>query len=394
MYCSECGKKIKDNSTFCGECGAKVKKAKFDFKNNKIIICIIALVVVLLGLFITFSNITSPKHITNKYLKATINKDSNALYGLLDLSGDKTFISKNVFKKLVLNNAKDSNIENFKIKDITYSSGKLSAKVLFTYTLKNNGGERTRYIELNKSKDKKFIFFDKWIIRGFDSSSIIVNDYKILVPKDTKVIYGGVNVSHKYLDKENSNDKIDVYKLPQVFRTKTDVEATLSNGLKVKESVTPNFIFKQYQLKLTSRNISSEDSKKIESVAKDNIDLIYKSAIENKTFNDIKSNYKAKDLTNLEKSYSNFSKSLNDKSNKLKNITFNDVELSSVSLNSDGFLNVLVKVKSKYTVEYKLGSEVKESTNNTTNYYTLVYSLENKKYDLVNIVNFQTYFFR
>ena len=342
MYCSECGKKIKDNSTFCGECGAKVKqeKAKFDFKNNKIIICVVALVVVLLGLFITFSNITSPKHIANKYLKATINKDSNALYGLLDLSGNKTFISKNVFKKLVLNNAKDSNIENFKIKDITYSPGKLSAKVVFTYTLKNNGGERTRYIELNKSKDKKFIFFDKWIIKGFDSSSIIVNDYKILVPKDSKVTYEGIKLTKKYLDKNNQNKNIDVYKLPQVFRTKTDVEATLSNGLKVKESVTPNFIFKQYQLKLTSRNISSEDSKKIESVAKDNIDLIYKSAIENKTFNDIKSNYKAKDLTNLEKSYSNFSKSLNDKSNKLKNITFNDVELSSVSLNSDGFLNV------------------------------------------------------
>lgn len=396
MYCSECGKKLKKGSLFCGECGAKVKKEKkkIDLKNNKLAIIISSIVALLVICLVTLNILTSPKHIVSKYIKASINKDSNALYSLLDLDGDKTFVSKGVFKKLIDSNLKDSNIENYKIKSVTYDTDKLTAKVLFTYTLKNKSGENTRFIELNKSKDKKYLFFNKWTINGFASSSVIVKDYKILVPKNSKVIYEGIKLTSKYLDKDNKNEKIDVYKLPQVFRTKTTIEATLSNGINIKDEVTPNLLFKQYQLKLTTRNLSDNDNKKIVEVVKNNLELLYKSAIEGKSFNDIKSNFKAKDLTSLENSYIKFSKNLNDRTTKLKNISFDDIDITSAYINNNGELNIIAKAKYDYNVEYNLGEETKESSKHSLSYFTLVFSLENKNYDLVNISGFQTFFYR
>ena len=396
MYCSECGKEIKKGSKFCGECGAQLKQnKKFNLKDNKLFIIIAAIVIVLVGTFITFKNITSPKHVASKYIKASINKDSNALYSLLDLDGDKTFISKKTFKKIIESNSNDSNIENYKIGEVTYGASNLSAKVKFTYTTKGGSSENNRYIILNKDKDKKFLFFDKWTISDYNATNIILKDYKIIVPKDTKVTYGGVKVSSKYLDKENSNEKIDVYKLPQVFIAKTDIEVTLSNGIKVKEEVRPSVILKQYQLKLTGNNLSEEDTKKITKASKESLELVYKSAIDDKSFDEIKSNFNAKDLTNLEKSYTSFSKSLNSHSTvKLTSISFDDLDIYSVTINDDGNLVISLKTKFTYKVTYPTLDVVKEvEPKTTTNYFTLVFDISSKNYNLVDFKNLKTYFY-
>lgn len=397
MYCSECGKKLKKGSSFCGECGAKVKKEKtnFNFKNNKLVVIISAIVAVLVVCLVTLNILTSPKHVVNKYIKASINKDSNALYSLLDLDGDKTFISKKTFKKIIESNTKDSNIENYKIGEVTYEASHLMAKVKLTYTTKGSSIEKNRYIILNKDKDKKFLFFDKWIINEYNANSVILKDYKIIVPKDTKVIYGGVKVSSKYLDKDNSNDNIDVYKLPQVFTAKTDIEVTLKNGIKVKEEVRPGFISKQYKLKITGDNLSEKDTNKIIKVSKESLELVYKSAIDNKSFSDIKSNFKAKDLTNLEKSYESFSKSLNSHSTvKLSSITFDDLDIYNVTIDEDGNLVTSLKVNYTYKVTYPTHDNEKEVKSRTnTSYFILVFDISSKNYNLVDVKNLKIYFY-
>ena len=153
-------------------------------------------------------------------------------------------------------------------------------------------------------------------------------------------------------------------------------------------------LFKQYQLKLTTKNLSDNDNKKIVEVVKNNLELLYKSAIEGKSFNDIKSNFKAKDLTSLENSYTKFSKNLNDRTTKLKNISFDDIDITSAYINNNGELYITAKAKYDYNVEYNLGEETKESSKHSLSYFTLAFSLENKNYDLVNISGFQTYFYR
>lgn len=395
MFCANCGKELKKGAKFCGECGSKVKKAKFDFKKNKLAIIISAVVAVLVICLVTLNILTSPKHVASKYIKASINKDSNALYSLLDLDGDKTFISKKTFKKIIESNTKDSNIENYKIGEVTYGVSNLMAKVKLTYTTKGGSSEKTRYIILNKDKEKKFLFFDKWTISDYNATNIILKDYKIIVPKDTKVIYGGVKVSSKYLDKDNSNDKIDIYKLPQVFTAKTDIEVTLKNGIKVKEEVRPGFISNQYKLKITGDNLSEEDAKKITKASKESLEIVYKSVIENKSFDDIKSNFKAKDLTNLEKSYTSFSKNLNSQSNvKLTSITFDDIDIYNATIDNDGNLVVTLKTKFTYKVTYPtldIEKEVKSRTN--TSYFILVFDISSKNYNLVDVENLKTYFY-
>ena len=397
MYCSECGKEIKNGAKFCGECGAKVKKdkKKIDFKNNKLALIISAVVALLVICLVTLNILTGPKHVASKYIKASRNKDSNALYSLLDLDGDKTFISKKTFKKIIDSNIKDSNIENYKIDEVTYGASNLSAKVKLTYVTKGGRSENTRYLVLNKDKDKKYLFFDKWIVSEYNANTVILKDYKIIVPKDTKVTYGGIKVLSKYLDKENTNDKIDVYKLPQVFMAKTEIEATLKNGIKVKEEVRPGLILKQYQLKLTGKNLSKEDSKKITKASKEVLDLVYKSAIENKSFSDIKSNFKAKDLTNLEKNYTSFSKNINGRTSvKLQSISIDSLEISSAQINSDGNLVVSFKGKYTYKIDLPLADLSKPIEAKTvTSYFSLVFDISSKDYNLVDFRNLKTYFY-
>ena len=74
MYCSECGKEIKNGAKFCGECGAKVKKdkKKIDFKNNKLALIISAVVALLVICLVTLNILTGPKHVASKYIKASI----------------------------------------------------------------------------------------------------------------------------------------------------------------------------------------------------------------------------------------------------------------------------------------------------------------------------------
>ena len=322
MFCANCGKELKKGAKFCGECGTKVEKK---FKFDKKMIAFISIFVVVISLFICAKITTSPKYITNRYLKALINKNSNVLYSYLDLD-DKTFIPKSLFKNYVFDN-KNSPIKNYKIIDVTYGLGKLTASVKISYTTKESNSERSFVINLYKDEKKKYMFFDKWNISELNSSNVILKDYKIIVPKDTKVIYGGIKVSSKYLDKSNTMEAFDVYSLPQILMTKTDIEVTLKNGLKIYDVITPDNLFRQYKLKIKSSNLSKEDTKKIINASKDYLDLVYNSAIDNKSFDDIKSNFKAKDLADLEKSYTSFSKNLNDSKNKLKKITFDDFDI-------------------------------------------------------------------
>ena len=339
MFCSECGTKNKKDAMFCSECGNKlskevketkttkkedtskkevvVKEKKPLGKKQKICLVVVLCLAVLLGVgYKVASDKTNPKHIADEYIKAVINNDTNKLYGYLDLTGDKTFVSKKIFKE-VMKDEKKTNVENYKITDVEKKD--LTAKVKFSYTTKDSSNESTGTINLTKEKGKKYFFFDNWKVSNISTSSVILEKYTIKVLKGSSLTYAGVKVDSKYLDKEQSTSEYDVYVLPQVFKSKTVISAKLSNGLEVENEVTPSTYYDTITLKFDKNSISKDMEKELLKTSKSALTSIYKSAI-NKT--EVKEavkefEHKGIDLTDLETTYSEFLDSLTRSTNKL-----------------------------------------------------------------------------
>ena len=219
MFCGECGAKNNSEDRFCSECGAPlvqeenktntnssiVKKPRQPMsKINKIIVGLVIIVIAILGvLYKIGSDITNPKTIANNYIKATVNQDGDKLYKYLEIEGDDTFISKDIFKELLKNSNTDSKkVENYKITEVQYSDEKLTATVKFTYTVEGSTSEKTSSVNLSKQKNKKFLIFDNWKVKDTSISSVTVENYKIKVTKGSKVTFAGVELNDKYLDKD------------------------------------------------------------------------------------------------------------------------------------------------------------------------------------------------
>ncbi len=412
MFCGECGAKNNSEDRFCSECGAPlvqeenktntnssvVKKPRQPMsKKNKIIVGVVIIVIAILGvLYKIGSDITNPKTIANNYIKATVNQDGDKLYKYLEIEGDDTFISKDIFKELLKNsNADSKKVENYKITEVQYSDEKLTATVKFTYTVEGSASEKTSSINLSKQKNKKFLIFDNWKVKDTSISSVTVENYKIKVTKGSKVTFAGVELTDKYLDKDDSTTKLDVYKLPVVFKSKTTIKTVLTNGLEIEETVTPSTY--AHTVDLDEDNLTAANKEKVTSKIKESLTTIYTSAIAKKPFSEIKSNfeYNQLDLTDLETSYTDFLSSLESSTNTLTSITFKDISIYDLSLDEDGNIEVKVKANFDYTVSYTNFSN-ETTTHDDTDYYyiTAVLNYNNGSYYLVNINNLKTYFSR
>ena len=412
MFCGECGTKNKKGSEFCSNCGSKLeslennddltetkivtpKPKKPMSKKNKIILCAVVAVVLILGIgYKIGSDKFSPRTIANDYIKAVVNNNYDKLYSYLEIKGDTTFITKKAFKEK-FKEKKDSNIENFKIIDVTYSDSKLSAKVKFSYTTKN-GKEDSSYIYLAKEDSKKFLVFDSWKISKESSSIVnIATDVKVKTLKGSKIVYAGCEVSSKYLDKKSSTDKLDVYVLPQVFKYKTLVKATLPNGLEIKDSFTPydNYTF---TLDFDEDNLSKDEQTKILSFFKTTLQNLYDSVIAEKKFDDIKKTYEKSgiDLTKLNESYTKLVTNLQARTRKLNSITFTDGTIYSASFNSDGNLKIKVRQSYNYKVSYtNYNNESKTDDKTDYSYIELILGIDKNGYYLINLSSVPTYFY-
>ena len=208
MYCGECGAKLEKDAIFCSECGSKVEKFKKKTPANeteitpvaqkpprksmskakKITLTICA--VIIIALFFGYNYLSEkfgPKGVAKEYVEAVMNNDSNALYGYLNIDGDKTFVSKEKFREVIESNDSTQEITNYRIDGVTYGDGKLSARVKISYTVKGVQSEGTEIVYLTKGKKKKYMIFNTWELKE-DFGSILVKDYDIKVPKGSKVI--------------------------------------------------------------------------------------------------------------------------------------------------------------------------------------------------------------
>lgn len=412
MFCGECGTKNEKSDAFCKECGrpliheennitgAMKQPRKPMSKKNKIIIGVLAVIILVLGIgYKVGSDMTSPEAIAEDYIKAVINKDSDRLYKYLELEGDKTFVSKKIFKELMGNTSDDdsSSIENYKITEVTYGDGKLTAKVKFTYTEKGSTDEETEYVNLTKQKDNKYFIFDNWKIADLSTDSMAMKDYKIKVTKGSTVTFSGVKLTDKYLSKEDSTSTVDVYVLPLVFTTTNTLKTVLPSGIEIEEKVTPSKYYSTHTVSFDEDSLTDAAKDKLITKSKEVLTSIYTNAIAKKQFNEIKSSFEHSglDLTDLETNYNSFVSDLSSASSTLTSIEFTDASLYDVELNDDGYLEVEVRVNYNYSVSYTdWNDEVQTHSDTSYDYMTIVLAFDKDDYYLVDIDELEDYFSR
>lgn len=406
MFCGECGAKCNKDDLFCGECGAplkkeekenkSVKKRKPISKKNKLLITIITiLVIVLVVVIVILSNVSSPKSVAENFFKALATNDGKKMYQYLNIEDDNTFTSEKIFESIIKAQEKDDKIENYEITNVTYGTGKLSADVTITYTTKNSSNEKTMVLSLTKAKDKKWLFFDDWNV-NFKTNSLIVEDFKIWVPKKSKVTFGGIKVSNKYLDNSMSTSEKDCYVLNQVFAAKTNVEVKLDGGFVIKDEVIPSSYRNSYTASVSLDSVSEKEQEKIKDVILKDLTSVYNGVIQNKGFEEIKQTLSAENETNeVKNAYDDLLEEVMDSSNILTAINFNKVTLSSLKLDDEGNFKIRFKANYAYSIKYQdfSGNEMTKDSSDYS-YIDFTYNIKDGNYHLVDIDNLEDYFSR
>lgn len=411
MFCGECGAKNKKTDVFCSECGAPLEHEEKEevntvkktvtrqpmSKKNKIIIAIIVLVVVVLGVgYKIGSNLTSPKKIAEDYIQAMIDQDGEKLYKYIQIEGDTTFASKKMFADLLKSKKDESDIVNYKITDVKYGDSKLSAKVTIKYTTKNSSSEKTDAINLTKQKGNKYLIFDNWKISDFSADDLLVKNFTLKASKGAKVSFAGIEVTEKYLNKDESTSKLDVYTLPEVFTAETTIKAILANGIEIEKKVTPSSYRDSYTLTFDEDNLSEASKEKIINRSKAVLTTVYTNAIAGNNFDEFKSNFEHNnlDLTKLGASYKEFLEDLQGASRALTSIEFTDMSIYDLSLNSDGNIEVEVRASFDYSIKYtSYSGEETTDEDDDYKYITLTYAYDNNEYYLIDMDDLQYYFY-
>lgn len=413
MYCSECGAKNKKTAEFCEECGAKLEPVeeekttkkvapkkktatkKLSKKQKIIIVAIVAIVVVLFIAFQVLKTATSPKKIVEDYIEAINTKDYAKLYDYANYSGDTTFISEKVYTEAVKNKLEDSStISNFTIGKVAYENGGLTAVVTVNSNVKLGSSTTgaTFEVKLTKAREKQYLFFPKWTISEEELLELnTVEDFNLTVPKDTEITFGGVKVTDKYLNNDEKDDYTVTYTLPQVLTTSTNIDYKLPGGLEVEQVVNPSSYNTGYSLNLSTSDISEEDQKKLTDKITETTNAMMKGIVENKTFNDIKSNF-ANDTDSeyykeLEDEYADYRDDVQgDNYVSLSNFDVDEVEISSIGFTRNYELSVFVRLSYSWTETDKDSGETTEEDDYS--YHTFYLVPEDDEYKIVGISSF------
>lgn len=411
MFCAECGTKNKSDAQFCESCGHKLENEKPKktvktksqatknatkkeiSKKNKIILAIGTIIVVALAIvYFILNNMTKPSTIAEKFFNATMSYDAEAMYEYLDVK-ESEFTTKEVFKKII-DSSKDEDdvptVVNYTVGKSIPATDKLSTTVTITYMLKNSDNSNTLDVKLIKDKNKKWLIFDNWKVNvsGFD----IVDDYEIKVMKGSKVKVEGVEVSSKYLNKKESDDSFDVYTMPAMFETTYNIVVTLPIGVDIEDKMRVSE-GNSYTYSLSLDNLTDEVKTKIQDSVKSSLQTLYDGAKDKKSFDDIKASfeYKDADLSELKEEYEKLTNNISS-SITLTSITFSDVKLSRVNINSEGNLYVSTKVSYSYSLTYQSGEETKTNDSKDTDYVYLTFDYADDTFKLIDVSSLNTYF--
>ena len=249
---------------------------------------------------------------------------------------------------------------------------------MFSYTTADSIRPLTKTIYLEKG-NKKLLFFDNWQIS--DTGTILLSNYQLKTFKNANIKLNGIDLK-KY--KKSGTKYYDLYEIPEIFKGTYDAKITLKNGLSSKQKLE----ISSYSATITDFKIDDKNKEKLTNQITNDLNKIYLSAINNKSFEDIKEDFKDSNA-NLEKAYNSFTSYI--KYSDLKDYSVKTVNILKLYINSDGNLSVTADINYNYTVKKILSDEEISKKSKDTVYLTYDYS---KEFKLVNMTGLDTYFSR
>lgn len=241
-----------------------------------------------------------------------------------------------------------------------------------------------------KEKKNKWLLFDNWKINN--KSTSVVKDYNIKVLKNSKVKVEGKTLDSKYLDKKKSTDSMDVYVIPAMFNSSYKFEVELPIGIKLEDTVKVSS-YSSYISSLSLNDLSDETKNTLSDAVKTSLQTLYDGVKDKKSFDDIKKTfeYKNADLSDLKSDYEALLSNIgNDYT--LASITFKEISLKSLDIDSDGHLEVYVKANYDYSVTYNSGEESKTNNKSDYDYAYLTFDYVDSSYKLIDTSSLNTYF--
>lgn len=414
MYCQECGSHNVEEAKYCAECGAylleekkkrkpkkvkvkkkkvykkKVKKEKKPMaKSTKILLCICFIMITLfLSIYFYLHHITSKEEIAKDYFSALITYDGDKLYKYLEVE-ESTFVNQKIFSKLserVLGDKEKNNIKEYSISKSEMSDDGKTAYVTISYI--QNGENRYQTITLSKGEDKKYTFFDDW--KPAKRQVEMVNDFKISVMKGSTLYLEGIKVDEKYLKEDLCTEEEDVYEIPSLFALSYQAEVELPLGFTIHTEVNAARTIGRYNIVVQDSQIPEKMKNQILVKAKEDIEKIYKSILEEKSFEDIVKDYSYKDgnLDTLKSAYEEMKKKIVEGNTKLEKIGFKKINVNQIHINTDGSFYATIKGEYEYTVSY--GEETHVGEGSDVMYLTFDYV--DKAFYLKDMKSMQTYF--
>ncbi len=417
MFCGECGAKLKKGAQFCEECGAPVPEAdskkeedekqetapvtpkeprKPMSKKTKIGLIVggVVLVVLVAG-YMVLSNQYSPNTVALEYVDAVIHQDANRLYSYLNLGSDTTFVSKDKFvEHAEESKGEDLDVAGCTVTNVRYGSTNTNATVTVKCALRETGEEDSINVKLVKD-GKALLLFDQWKV-ALDTDDYVVKDYEMKVPKGAKISIDGVDVADKYLDKKDSTESQDVYKIPVIFTMETPIKVSLANGFVIEDDVTPSS-YDDYEAELSLDELTSDQISGLQDQIKTDVNTLYQNILAKKTWTDVKSSYQYGDVTlsDFEDTYTDLYDDVVDSSyRQLTAFDVTSVRLSSVELNDEGRIEIYCTINYKYSTSYEnYSGEVQTRDSNDYFYTTMTYDFLDNAYHLYDMSNTETYFY-
>lgn len=326
MKCKKCGKTISKNDKFCGNCGAKITKEMDEktlriLKENKLKIILSFILVFVIGVtYFLVNYLNSATYIAKKYFDAVTHNKTEEVYELLEIK-DTDLMNLDLLKK---------KIKEYKnVSDIEVVDEKVNGNnALITFKYSDDKNENLGSVHLVK-KD------GKWTV----DSGVIASNVVIKLPKNAKVKLDNIDIS-SYLDKDKSNDDIDIYTIDYMPKGKYKIIITLKDGTEIEDDIE---ITSDNTYTLGSIELTSDASNALNSKSLDLINNIYNGIINNTselTYNN-----------NIDEYYKDLNYDYKNSNYTLKNFKINDLKEINVT-DSNGKLQVTYQVEYEYTINY------------------------------------------
>lgn len=287
MFCQNCGTKNDEAAVFCESCGIKLEhppvapqpapapkveavpvtesetaqggytkptsapKPKAPRKpmstGAKVgLVAALVVVVALTATYFVLKGMTDPKNKIEEFAKAYVQHDAGKLFEVLEFQ-ESDFVTKEKFEEALktdknqhFEDATDYTIESDQdnLKNMTKRDKDEEEKNSLSYTItfrdSANAFEYKKVITLTKMGTKSYLFFDNWRIK---LDNFLTKDYAIKVPKSSQISLDGVAISESLLDNENSEEKLNCYKIPYMFSGSHKLQVAMENFNPVEETL-------------------------------------------------------------------------------------------------------------------------------------------------------------